>query len=149
MCCTSLWMLYEQESNIFNFKAELNYAVNEKFRIAGVANFYNYRLSDQKEAWQRPNVDFKLSASYNLGNKLYAYLDAFIIGKRYQRIAYVPVNAISMDPITDLNLGVEYRYTKRLSFFLRGNNLVSARYQRWYNYKVYGINGLLGLTFTL
>jgi hypothetical protein len=38
--------------------------------------------------------------------------------------------------IADANLGLEYRYNKRLSAFIQLNNLASQGYMRWYNYPV-------------
>jgi hypothetical protein len=49
--------------------------------------------------------------------------------------------------IADVNLGVEYRYNKRISAFLQFNNLAAQRYQRWYNYQVQGFQVMGGVTF--
>jgi len=51
--------------------------------------------------------------------------------------------------ITDINLGVEYRYNKRISAFIQFNNLASQRYQRWYNAQVQAFQVLGGVTFRL
>jgi outer membrane receptor protein involved in Fe transport len=53
-----------------------------------------------------------------------------------------------MDPFVDLNIGVDYRYSKNLSAFIQLNNLANNRYDRFVNYPVYGINILGGFTFT-
>ena len=48
--------------------------------------------------------------------------------------------------IADGNLGVEYRYSKRVSAFLQINNLASQRYSRWLNYPVMPIQVMAGIT---
>ncbi len=41
-----------------------------------------------------------------------------------------------LDGFMDLYLGVEYRYTKRLSLFVDVSNLSASKYERWYQYPV-------------
>mgnify|MGYP002682147599 CR=1 FL=1 len=41
-----------------------------------------------------------------------------------------------LDGFMDLYLGLEYRYTKRLSLFLDVSNLSASKYERWYQYPV-------------
>jgi outer membrane receptor protein involved in Fe transport len=53
-----------------------------------------------------------------------------------------------MDAYADLNLGVEYRYSKNVSAFINFNNILNNKYERWYRYPVYGFNMLGGLTLT-
>jgi len=50
--------------------------------------------------------------------------------------------------MADLNLGLEYRYTKVLSGFLNFNNLLGQRYYKWYNYPSYKFNMMLGVTYS-
>jgi len=54
----------------------------------------------------------------------------------------------NMKGLVDVNLGLEYRYTKFLSAFLNLNNLAAQRYQRWYAYPTQKFNLLGGLTYT-
>jgi hypothetical protein len=60
----------------------------------------------------------------------------------------VNTSDFEMDPFTDLNLGIDYRYNKSFSAFVQFNNIANNRYQRFYAYPVYGINVLGGFTFT-
>jgi len=41
-----------------------------------------------------------------------------------------------LDGFLDLHLGLEYRYTKRLSLFMDMSNLSASKYERWYRYPV-------------
>jgi outer membrane receptor protein involved in Fe transport len=58
------------------------------------------------------------------------------------------VKAIEIDPMVDLNLGVEYRYSKVLSGFITLNNILGQRYYHWYNYPSYRFNMMLGITYS-
>ena len=48
-----------------------------------------------------------------------------------------------------LNMEVEYRHNKALSFFLKADNLLFQRYYYWQNYPSYRGLFLLGLTYTI
>jgi hypothetical protein len=52
-----------------------------------------------------------------------------------------------LDGYLDLHLGLEYRYTKRLSAFLDVSNLSASKYERWYRYPVQRGLVLGGLTY--
>jgi hypothetical protein len=55
---------------------------------------------------------------------------------------YVPLGFIA-----DANLGVEYRYNKRISLFVNFNNFAAQRYQRWLGYPVQSFQFMMGATF--
>ena len=54
----------------------------------------------------------------------------------------------SLKPFLDMNLGVEYRYNKRISAFINFNNFTASNYQRWSSYPVQSINIFGGATFS-
>jgi outer membrane receptor protein involved in Fe transport len=61
-------------------------------------------------------------------------------------IPYTP-ETVTLKSYLDLNAHVGYKHNERLTFFLRGNNLLNQNYQRWMNYPVQGIQFLLGANF--
>ncbi len=52
-----------------------------------------------------------------------------------------------LDGFLDMHLGLEYRYTKRLSVFLDASNLSASKYERWFGYPVQRALVLGGATF--
>jgi outer membrane receptor protein involved in Fe transport len=56
---------------------------------------------------------------------------------------------IELQGIADINLGLEYRYNKILSGFLRLNNIGNTRYYKWNNYPVQGFSVMAGFTYSL
>ena len=54
--------------------------------------------------------------------------------------------AKSLGLIADINLGLEYRYNKRISAFIQMNNIASQRYNRWYNHPVQIFQFMGGIT---
>ena len=58
------------------------------------------------------------------------------------------VTSTQIDPIFDLNVGLEYRLSEQISGFLNMHNLVVQRYQRWNNYPVQRFNIMGGITYS-
>ncbi|MDI1234452.1 MAG: hypothetical protein PSX81_09230 [bacterium] len=144
----SFGMVVENLS-ILKFSAALNYSFSEKARIGLIGNFYNYNTSSQAEAWQLPTIEGKLNMSFNINNKIYPHFDVVAMSMQPQRTGVLE-NSYSRGQIKafyDISTGIDFRFRPKLSLFVQANNLMSSRYQRWYNYPVYGFNILGGLTF--
>lgn len=130
----------------FNLSGELNYRMDETVRFHGRIDITNYTTEDQLEPWNLPPYQLALGATYSMQGKLIAKLEAQFLGQR--KAGYyldpsdpsltVPVSPITkdLDGYLDLHLGLEYRYTKRLSLFLEMSNLSASKYERWYHYPV-------------
>jgi hypothetical protein len=113
-------------------------------------------MQSGSKAWNKPIWQTTLSCNYNLLNKLIATADLFIQGTRYAH----PINGLiqgnniivttsgtkKLNPYVDANLGLEYRYSKKLSGFVTFNNLAFKRYEAWSYYPVQSFNFLAGIT---
>lgn len=53
----------------------------------------------------------------------------------------------TLAPIFDVNLGFEYRYTKKLSAFIQFNNIGGINYEKYQDYPLQGFNVFGGLTY--
>jgi outer membrane receptor protein involved in Fe transport len=102
-----------------------------------------------------PQFQIITRGSYNLYDKLMVNLDLNFEGGR-RALVYAQEENVSSENdqlaktlgfITDVNLGLEYRYNKRISAFLQFNNLAAQRYKRWYNTPVQGFQVMGGFTF--
>lgn len=137
---------YKQVS-MLKFMAAFNYSFSEKIRIGLIGNFYNYEVTEEPYPWQLPNVDGKLNMRFNIANKLYPHIDIIAMGGQKQRSGSgAQYETNSIDAFYDISAGVDYRFKNKLSAFVQANNLMGARYQRWYNYQVYGFNIIGGIT---
>lgn len=135
---------------LLQIHAELAYQKTEKLKITAKSDYYYYKLNTELHPWHKPNFMVTLSAQYQLQNKIVAKAD--VIGKNnfYAKTfnSTGDVVSIKMKGIADVNLGVEYLYTERLSAFISVNNLLSMRYQPWYNYPNQRILLLGGISFS-
>jgi hypothetical protein len=140
--------------NLTTIEGSLSYQLNEKLKIDGIGRFYSYGLLNNTYAWNLPQWQAIARGSYNLFDKFLVNLDLNFEGGRkalvYAMEEDVTVEnnqfAKSLGLVADINLGLEYRYNKRLSAFIQMNNLASQRYNRWYNYPVQIFQFMGGVT---
>jgi len=132
---------------------EISFKTNAKFKIGVKGHYYIYDMSKEIEAWHLPKYTLSVDASYNLSDKIIATANIYSISKR-QACQYevngenkVMPNAKELDGTIDVNLGLEYRFTKRLSSFLDLNNITGSRYYQWNQYANQRFNFMLGLTY--
>ena len=113
-------------------------------------NYYKYAMTDQNRPWHKPAWDLTISTRYNLREKILVNADIIGSGKRYVKTYDSSgANELTLDGIVDINLGIEYRYTKILSAFLRFYNITSSRYQKWNQYPGQGFLVMGGITYSL
>jgi hypothetical protein len=129
-----------------NILGELTIAPTSKINLFFRAEFDNYKMSKLAKPWHKPDFKAMASVRYNLQDKIILSLDIFSTGKRFIKTSTGAIK--SLEGITDVNLGIEYRYNKKLSAFLNLNNLSSSKYDLWYQYPMYRFNFKAGLTYT-
>lgn len=132
---------------------EVSFKTSEKFKIGFKGNYFVYSTSEQLEAWHLPTYTFSIDASYNLDNKIIAKANLYAVSKRFA-CQYVTTatggvlpEAKELDGAIDINLGLEYRFTKRFSTFADFNNITGNRYYEWNQYATQRFNFMLGLTY--
>ncbi len=147
---------YENQFNVvyddieqIKYHGEINFDLSEKLNILIKGNYYEYVMSDEEKAWHRPEFDIDLNCSYNLKNKILIDVNFIAIGNRYAKSYDESVEFIKLDPVFDLNLGIEYRYSKILSAFLNLYNITSSEYYVWNQFPAYKFNFLVGITYKL
>ena len=137
--------------NLWNVHGELQFQNEEKIKVIAKGDYNMYDLKNELQPWHKPLWQTTLTFNYNLKNKIIATADIFVYGKRSARtlksdtLVSVFV-AKELKPIVDANIGLEYRYSKKLSAFVNFNNLGFKRYTMWNNYPTQKFNFLLGLT---
>ena len=145
--------------DVFELSGELTYRIDERLQVVGYGSYSMFETSQEFEAWQRPVIKAGFTGFYQIQNKIIAKAQVNFLGPQWVK-SYEPgsgelfgndgqnVYGDKLNPIVDLNLGVEYRYTERLSGFLIVNNLIAQRYQRWNQYPSQRINVVGGVTYS-
>jgi hypothetical protein len=135
--------------SLLKASGEITWNHNEALRLTLKSNYYKYELDILEHPWHKPTFDASLNASYNLRNKILLNTALFYVGKRYAYGKYTDGGVRELQGYFDANLGLEYRYTKMLSFFLKLNNFGAAKYNIWNQYPAQRFQIMGGFTYIL
>ena len=137
---------YDANAIIYNGHFEAGYNAKEWLRFLLVGDYNYYHVKDNAYAWENPAFKATLRANYIWKNKISVTLDLYgLTGSK----ALLPENkVVNIKGTADVNIGAEYLMNKHLSFFISLNNIANFKYQQWYNYAGYGINGMIGGKFS-
>ena len=106
-------------------------------------------MKNELEAWHKPDYRLSFLTSYMLGDKIKADLLLYLIGdQKAQLWTSAGQEVENLDGTVDINLNLEYRYTKKIAIFLDLNNLAGINYQRYQDYPTMGFNLLGGFKFS-
>lgn len=146
----SFGVVYDNVKTVSFFgELKADFSKNVSFGINGT--FSSYSTKDEKEAWNLPGIKLGSTIDFNLTPKWYAGANVFFVGERNDQFTNLslttPVIDVKLDSYFDLNAHIGYKHNERLTFFLKGNNLANQSYQRWINYPVQGIQGMIGANY--
>ena len=139
------------KSQCIHTNAHLNLTYNYKdiFNIMIGFDYNHYTVDSVKKPWFKPLFITSLEANYNLKDKFLFSFDFYIhTGAYYPSMkADGSIKSEALKSVFDFNLGCEYRWNKRLSFFLDVNNFAAQRNYFYYQYPSERINFLLGVKY--
>ena len=132
-----------------------DFTKNIAFGINGTFN--TFTTNTQNEAWNLPKLQLASFVDVEINEKWSAGAKLFFVGER-QDIDSIQnesmfssfnsgIKTVTLDSYFDLNAYVDYKFSKRLNFFLKGNNLANKQYKRWAGFPVQSIQILGGATY--
>ena len=134
--------------------AELNFDVNANFKMKINGQYNTYNTDNEQEAWNLPDLQASVFADYQITEKWFAGLNLFFTGERSDLVSsndpadLLTLNTVqTLDSYFDANAHVGYRFNNRLSAFARVNNILDSNYEKWLNYEVQGLQGMVGATY--
>lgn len=141
------------DAQLLNLRGEVSYQQREKLRINLRGEYFNYKMKTELRAWYEPQMEFTLSANYNLKDKIVAKVDLCYLENQFAKKIVEDVNgdrveAQELKGVFDANIGLEYRYNKKLGFFLNFNNIANFRYYRYNNYPTQRFSFMGGLSYS-
>jgi hypothetical protein len=132
-----------------NLHGELTIRPSDAWKFFLQGNYYSYMtMVSLDRPWNKPTFDIRFQARYNMGDKILIDAGVYAIGARYYE-NFDPATEDTLPLTIDVNLGLEYRYSKLLSFWARFNNLAAQRYMLYNNYPSYRLRVMLGFTYAL
>ena len=128
---------------------ELTVQPGDSWKVFLKGNYYSYiTMVNEDQPWNKPEFDISLQARYNMGDKIILNAGIYTIGSRYYENYNLALEETL--PLTfDLNLGMEYRYSKLLSFWVRFNNMTGQSYYLYNQYPSYKFRAMLGFSYAL
>jgi hypothetical protein len=127
------------------FMGELTIAPTNTLKFFFNAEYNIYTMKDVVVPWHKPTFIGRAHVSYSINNKVLLNAGLFVEGNRQVRA--LDGNPKVINGISDLNIGGEYRFNKRVSLFLNLNNLTASKYQLWYLYPAQQFNARGGFTY--
>ena len=144
-------VVYDNVKTVSFFgELKADFSKNVSFGVNGT--FSSYTVDAEKEAWNLPSINLATNLDVTITPKWSAGLNLFFVGERKDQFIHgalinYPIENVTLKSYFDLNAHVGYKYSERLSFFLKGNNLANQQYQRWLNYPVQGLQVMGGASY--
>jgi hypothetical protein len=142
-------------ATLFQVNGEFTWQQNEKLRLIAKADYFGYTPDTELKAWHVPSLRLSFSGKYNLRNKIAITATILTLNRQFSREILTDsltgnksVFARELQGITDINLGAEYRYNKRLGMFVQLNNILNVRYQRYRDYPTQRFNLFAGISYS-
>ena len=150
----SMQVVYDDMKTVSFFgELKADFSKNVTFVINGT--FSSYANKNQEEPWNLPGIKLNSTIDFNINKKWYAGVNVFYVGDRKDlkinkdivyivAPTYVPV---TLNSYFDANAHLGFKYSDRLTAFLRTNNITNIAYEKWLNYPVQGFQVVLGANY--
>jgi len=135
-------VIYDTKVNAIGLQAAIRYHVAQTFSIGFDAQWMNFYNKTYPQLWHIPGVrlkgDIQAQPMKKLNINAYiSFLDELYALDNNNR-------TLKLSSILDIGAEAEYEVIDRVNIFLRANNLLNSRYERWYGYDAFGFNILGG-----
>lgn len=147
-------VIYDDMKTI-SFFGELKADFTKNFSIGVNGTFSKYSMNNEEEAWNLPSIKLGANLDVNITPKWYAGANVFFVGDRKDMIektniiSILPLepNIVTLKSYFDANAHLGFKYTNRLTAFLKLNNIANQGYQKWLNYPVQSFQFMLGASY--
>jgi hypothetical protein len=128
-------ILYDSAFKETGLEMNLDFSKEDKIKAGIKANVRKFNTSNDSLFYNFgiPATKLDIWGSYNFADKVWVTTEIYLYGNRVMSLdsALAP---IEQNMQADINLHLEYRFSKRISLFLDLNNLLGNQYYRWHNY---------------
>ena len=136
----------QNTSNVY-FGAEVSYSYKDIFAIAASGTYRNWDTKkDETNPYAEAALLFKPALEADLHVDIRP-ISPFLLKLGYQHIARQEVEGQTIDAVSNLYAGLEYKLFKGISIYARANNLLNQKYQYYLGYPAEGINFVGGVSF--
>jgi len=146
----SFQVVYDNVKTV-GLKGELKatFSKNIDFNISGIFN--NFSNEFEQKVWNVPQLQLQSSVNFIVSKKWFGGINLFYVGERKDFQVDLnnikPNNIKTLNAFFDINCNVGFNYTKRLTAFLKANNIANQGYQKWLNFPVQQFQLVLGAAY--
>ncbi|MGY6521089.1 MAG: TonB-dependent receptor [Mongoliitalea sp.] len=138
-------ILFDGETQVLNYFARAGFKYENWYFGSFGVDYYQYTTSELQGAFHRPSVEVKWNNNFRPTEDWLIQMNVMAMGG-IQVFEVGTDNITTLPTVLDLQLKADYKINNRVSVFAVGNNLLNRRNQRFINYPVRGIQGVLGAT---
>ena len=148
----SFQVVYDDMKTV-SFYGELKADISDVVTFGVNGAFSSFTNDFQAEAWNLPTIKLSSTIDFNITKQWYAGANVFYVGERKDQklntdIVYVVApSPITLDSYFDVNAHLGFKYSDRLTAFLKLNNIANQNYQKWLDYPVQGFQVVLGANY--
>jgi outer membrane receptor protein involved in Fe transport len=144
-------VVYDNPS-LFEFNGEVFWQKSDKMKLSARADYLGYSADVQQKPWHIPSLRLSVAGAYKIKDKIKLSASVHSINRQFARVitsdtlGLPNIRQEELKGIVDVNVGAEYRYSKRIGMFLQLNNILNTRYYRYMHYPLQRFNALGGIT---
>ena len=148
----SMQVVYD-DTKTLSFYGELKADISDDVTFGIDGTFSSYTNKFQAEAWNLPAIKLNANLDFNITKKWYAGANVFYVGERKDQklntdVVYITApSPVTLEDYFDVNAHLGFKYSDRLTAFLRANNILNKSYQKWLDYPVQGFQVILGANY--
>ncbi len=135
--------------NVFNFNTDLQFKLQESLKLNAYFSYNKYDLLSDDDiyqpAWYKPEFEFSFRGMYKIDENWDVNMSTYVESYRYALTQ--DKNIEKLKPVCDIQIGGNYHLNKNLAFYAEIKNLIHNKYQIYYNYPSYGIQGFIGFKY--
>lgn len=141
-------VLYDSlKTQYVNVNVQLNYQPAQIWRTYLRTEINHYQRRAYEKPFHRPLVTVKWGNTLIVSDRLIANLDLAYIGKTFAKNPTTEA-IVTNKAIFDMNAEFDYLFGKQFTAFVKLNNILGKRYERYLYYPQQGLNFLVGVNFS-
>ena len=135
--------------DLITYHAQLGVQPSGSFEFLIDGKYFDYKTFDQVKPWHKPDFEMGLNATYKFSSKFSTGLDVTITGNRWVPNYQHSEGMVKLNPVADINLNLNYHFSKVLTIFADAYNLADRSYMIWNQYPSQRFNFLIGFSYKL
>lgn len=137
------------DGRLLKVKGEMLFRPKKEAEILLHGAYYGWNLDELQEAWHKPELEVGVKGQYFMFSNLRLDAGLSYLGERSAFDPLLSNQKKALDGVVDINLGGEFYFSKKWTFWAELNNIAASKYYKWNGYPMQGLNVRVGMIFFL